>query len=133
VKYPDSPPQAPQSTLEPWDSNRRVMEIMQREMLEGERLRVVVSWDACPPSVWGNAAPSPVATDYDLLLHHETEGWLFTSQSLDDNNEGFDFYFGTADAGLVTVYLSWEDGASASSCNGQFERVAWAIGIGEAP
>jgi hypothetical protein len=51
-------------------------------------------------------------------------------QSLDDNNEGFDFYFDDpADAGNITVFLSWPEDAYLTACNDHYERSVWAVGI----
>jgi hypothetical protein len=95
----------------------------QTKFKSGNRIRVSFAWDSCPASVSGTA-PATVATDYDLFLYNEdTHTYVYSSQSFDDNTEGFDVTIPSD--GLYTVYYAWPSGAAGCGGSG-FEPFAWA-------
>ncbi|MBK7578656.1 MAG: hypothetical protein IPI67_00485 [Myxococcales bacterium] len=50
-----------------------------------------------------------VYTDFDLYLYNVTTGqYVYGSQTLDDNNEGFDITFPSS--GHYQIWLSWPTG-----------------------
>jgi hypothetical protein len=55
------------------------------------RLRAVISWDACATAPVASQ-PVRVVPDFDLFLHTPNRGgkYVFSSQSVSDNSEGFD-------------------------------------------
>jgi hypothetical protein len=90
----------------------------------GKRIRVTASWDGCADDVSG-PAPGSVAVDFDVFLYHvDSQSYVWGSQSIFDNNEGFDFT--VQEAGEYHVWLAWELGSK--SCEGtSSERLGVAL------
>ncbi len=83
-----------------------------------------LAWDSCPVGSSGQA-PAAVETDYDLFLYNEDKQvYVYSSQSFDDNTEGFDVTL--PDDGTCTVYYAWPEGAKGCGDSG-FEPFAWAV------
>ncbi len=125
---PEGPPpgerRAPQADP-PGPSDGRLYErVFETKLPRDGRIRVSFAWDACPASTSGTA-PASVATDYDLFLYNEdTQTYVYSSQSFDDNTEGFDVT--VPENGNYVVYRAWPAGAKGCGNSG-FEPFAWAI------
>ena len=71
--------------------------------------------------------------DFDLFLlrhndHPQNDEYVWASQSVYDNNEGFDYTVGAGQGGKYEIILSWPEGSD--SCEGtQYEPVGIAIAI----
>jgi hypothetical protein len=95
-----------------------------RSMLAGARLRATISWDACTRKskvLDGTGTVAEVRSDFDLYLYNKSAGrYVFGSQSLDDNNEGFDVV--VPEDGDYVVFLAWNH--EPSKCFGDLDRVA---------
>lgn len=62
-----------------------------------------------------------VRNDFDLYLYNQSAGrYVFGSQSLDDNNEGFDVV--VPEDGDYLVFLAWS--TEPSKCFGAPDRIA---------
>lgn len=95
----------------------------------GERLRVTFSWDACPVGMTGTA-PDTVSSDIDIFLYSEDNAaYLYTSQSIADDNEGFDVTIPDSWGGRFTLYYGV---IPTPGCNGATsEPSAWAAEWGQ--
>jgi hypothetical protein len=70
--------------------------------------------------------PSSVATDFDLfLLNRTTNSYVYASQSIDDNSEGFDVILPSD--GDYEVLLEWPSGNA--GCGGTKEPISWAFAV----
>ncbi|MEZ4223014.1 MAG: S8/S53 family peptidase [Polyangiaceae bacterium] len=97
-------------------SGRKWAALVQIPLPDGARVRATWSWDGCVPGVTGSA-PGAVAIDFDLFLfNNSTNEYYWASQSLDDNNEGFDYTLQGGEGGDISIILAWPDGAQ--SCEG---------------
>jgi hypothetical protein len=79
----------------------------------GDRLRATISWEVCatdPQS--GSTAATGI--DFDLLLYNTANStYVYGSQSIHDNNEGFDVTISASDgAGSYQLFIAWPDGAT---------------------
>ena len=94
----------------------------------GTKIRATYSWDACGPNQ--GSAPGAVGTDFDLFLYKAkpgSEDYVWASQSLDDNNEGFQYTVQAGEEGPFQIILMWDDD---SGCDGsQFEPYTLAWGL----
>jgi hypothetical protein len=89
-------------------------------------VRATVSWDACPAQMTGTAPAAP-KTDHDLFLYDQTaHAYLYSSQSNDDNNEGFDFPFNGSTSDTIVVYVAWPQGSTGCTGGGA-DPFAWAV------
>jgi hypothetical protein len=91
--------------------NRRWEILEQWQLDEGARIRATLAWDGCALSNDGEA-PSAVAVDLDLFLFSETYGYVWASQSLDDNNEGFDYTIPAGEGDTYSLMMAWPDGSA---------------------
>jgi len=57
-----------------------------------------------------------VSVDFDLFLYNPALGYVWGSQSLDDNNEGFDYTVQAGEGGTYQVWLTWP--RDQQSCEG---------------
>lgn len=91
----------------------------------GQRVRASISWDACPAAQSG-IAPAKSKWDFDLFLYNQsTNTYVWGSQSLDDNNEGFDFLLNSS--GTYVLILAWRTKVGEGYCGSETsEPVAWA-------
>ncbi|MEM9694287.1 MAG: S8 family serine peptidase [Myxococcota bacterium] len=81
----------------------------------GNRLRVTLSWDACPSSAFG-LGPSNLSADLDLFaVDFDTEQPIFSARSFDDNNEGFDIILPEGEARNIAFVVSVDPRVS-STC-----------------
>jgi hypothetical protein len=105
---------------------RLYSEILNTKLVVGNRIRVSLTWDSCPAAMTGTA-PAPLAVDFDLFLRNSTTGkWVYGSQSINDNNEGFDVTIPSAwGAGGYQVYVAWPSGA-VGCYSSPTETFAWA-------
>lgn len=96
------------------------------------RIRATISWDACPAvNVYWTAA----ARDIDLFLlkvdsvmGNSYEGtWVTGSQSVSDNNEGFDFKVTSADDYLIVA--GWAAGDNVGCEGSDTEPFGWAARV----
>jgi hypothetical protein len=79
-------------------------------------VRATLSWDVCPSSMTGTAPAAPV-TDWDLFLYDQTtHKYLYSSQSNNDNNEGFDYPFGTS--GTSDTIVLYAASIPSAGCSG---------------
>jgi hypothetical protein len=77
------------------------------ELEAGSRIRATLSWSGCADEPTGEA-PGQVAVDFDLFLYRQnTQHYVWGSQSVYDNNEGFDYTVGAGQAGVYEVLVSW--------------------------
>ena len=83
------------------------------------------SWDGCALSDTG-FAPAGVSVDFDLFLYSPTLGYVWGSQSLDDNNEGFDYTIPAGEGGRYQVILAWPDGSTGCETGSTTEPGAYA-------
>jgi hypothetical protein len=99
-------------------------QLLSVQLSVGERFRVTFAWDACPVASMG-AGPDKVATDIDIFLYNATtSSYLYGSQSVDDNTEGFDVTIPSGQGGVYTLYYGLVPG---TGCNGvTSEPAAWA-------
>lgn len=100
-----------QSSTAPGPSDGRKYQLLASYSLSaGQRLRVVVTWDAC--ATIGNDPPATAIPDFDVFLYTNAPPvprYYYSSQSFDDNVEGFDVT--VSDSGTYDVYLAWPIGA----------------------
>lgn len=128
----DIPPGEPQSTAPASSSTRWFYKLYgfdDKTLSRLTRIRASIAWNACPPS--SPVSSSDVAEalpDFDLFLYNEDEGYyVYTSQSLDDNNEGFDVVI--EEEGRHSLYLGWpKDGNTGLGCDGSTEALAYVYG-----
>ena len=85
------------------------------ELVAGSRVRFTFSWDSCPLDDTGEG-PAGVSVDFDLFLRRVDDGYVWGSQSLDDNNEGFDYTVPQNAGGKYEVWVMWPEGEL--SCEG---------------
>lgn len=90
----------------------------------GQRIRASFSWSACAaePSA---GAPGDIAVDFDLLLRRvlaDGSGaqYVWASQSIFDNNEGFDYTVAADEDGIYEVWVVWPEGSI--SCEGTLDE-----------
>jgi hypothetical protein len=77
----------------------------------GTRIRASLSWDSCT-SVNATNAPGAPSVDFDMFLVDSAHNRvIYSSQSNDDNNEGFDVDLRQFGAGDYTIYVGWPNGA----------------------
>ena len=94
----------------------------------GDRVRATLVWDACAVEDTGDA-PLSVSVDLDLFLYRKPSGgsggsYVWASQSLDDNNEGFDYTIPAGEGGEYSLIRMWPHGAT--NCEGGSNvPVAW--------
>jgi|GEM_PF-4761668 len=89
----------------------------------GEHIRFVLSWNACSET---KAAPNRVGVDFDVFLYSPTvKKYLYTSQSNDDNNEGFDVVVPPGWDGEFIAYVAHPDGAKGCKDSPMKERFTW--------
>ncbi len=88
------------------------------DLKEGDRIRFTWAWDACATANTGDA-PVSVSVDFDVFFYNAEAGYVWASQSFDDNNEGFDYTIPEGQDGDYVVYLAWPVGAL--SCTGTDE------------
>jgi hypothetical protein len=70
-------------------------------LVENDRARFSLSWDSCPLDI-----PPVVGVDFDLFLFNKTTSeFVYGSQSLDDNNEGF--HVRIDKDGVHEVWVGW--------------------------
>ncbi len=82
----------------------------------GTRVRESIAWHACALQNTG-VAPAAVAVDYDLFLYNKTTGkFVAASQSLDDNNEGYDHVISGSDGD--GDYETWVVAVPGTPCGG---------------
>jgi hypothetical protein len=118
----------------PGDGDERTGEpVFESEYLNvGDRIRFTLVWDSCPADM-GGFGPSSVATDYDIFLWNaDTHEYLYASQSVSDNTEGFDVTIpsgasasGRSWAGKYVVYRAWPKGSGGCGDAGA-EPFSWA-------
>lgn len=113
----DLDPSSPPAEI---DSKR----IVSLTLTPGDRLRATFSWDGCAVGALG-VAPTGPAVDFDLFLYSASGSeYVWASQSLDDNNEGFDYTVQAGEGGTYDVYVAWDK--STPGCDGtQFEPYAF--------
>ncbi|CAN5486968.1 hypothetical protein BH09MYX1_BH09MYX1_25230 [soil metagenome] len=113
----------------PSSATRSVQELYAVRLDAGSRIRFVFSWDACATDressgTFRKGLPK-VKPDFDLFLYNRSAAqYVYTSQSNDDNNEGFDVVIPSGYDGDYRVLVGWPKGASA--CSGFQEGYAWA-------
>ncbi len=79
---------------------------------KGDGLRVSLSWSTCSTGQTTSTGP----TDFDIFLFNRNRGsYLFSSQSVFDNNEGFQVSIPDGWDGNYDVYLSWPK--ASTGCN----------------
>lgn len=111
---------APDAELQDFSNNPSSSDLKADKLLEvslspGDRLRYTWSWDACALDDEGDA-PVAVSVDFDLFLYNPALGYVWGSQSLDDNNEGFDYTVQPGEGGTYQVWLMWP--REQQSCEG---------------
>ncbi len=84
---------------------------------EGDRVRATMVWDACAIDDYGDA-PLSVSVDFDLFLYRNGENpeYVWASQSLDDNTEGFDYTIPSGGDDDYSLIVMWPEGAE--NCEG---------------
>ncbi len=93
----------------------------------GQRIRFALTWDSCPTAATSTVPPS-IATDFDLFLFDtESTLWVYGSQSVSDNSEGFDVK--APSTSKYAIYLRWPKGAK--GCNNTGNE--YVIGAGVLP
>lgn len=107
------------------------------DFVAGERLRLSLSFATCPQGAIDVEEPSmPRTTDYDLLFcSRTTQDCHAVSESLDDTNEGFDWFLDPAVVGAnelqdMVVYLVRPEATSPCTLTGvPFEPYAatWVV------
>jgi hypothetical protein len=92
----------------------------------GDRVRFTISWDACATDEEASTT-APVDIDLDLFLLAGNSGnYIYGSQSVDDNNEGFDVRISEEDgAGRYRVVYS-RPAAVDESCGSSTLALGWA-------
>ena len=92
----------------------------------GARIRFTLSWDSCATDPSGDA-PASLPVDFDLfLVNVTTDEIVYGSQSIDDNNEGFDVIL-TEDSSDYEVWMNWPE-TSTSGCEGAgLEPIGWTV------
>ncbi|MBX3209164.1 MAG: hypothetical protein KF764_29290 [Labilithrix sp.] len=110
------------------NDRREYTKLWEAEFKPGDRIRATIAWDNCPT---GKIAPAPVATDLDLFLYLK-EGpssgrYIFSSQSVTDNVEGFDVII--PEGGHYEIYWTYPQGTRGCAALGSdgFEPFSWAI------
>ena len=106
-------------------SGRKWAVFQEGDFPAGSRLRVTWSWDGCALSDTG-FAPAGVSVDFDLFLYSPTLGYVWGSQSLDDNNEGFDYTIPAGEGGRYQIILAWPDGSTGCETGSTTEPGAYA-------
>lgn len=92
---------------------------------QSNRVRASLSWNSCMTAN-ATTSPAPVSTDFDLFLVDEAnERVIYSSQSTDDNNEGFDVDLTAFGSGDYAVWVGWPDGATGCDGNGTSEPVGY--------
>ena len=88
----------PNNFRAPVDASR--LDVMEYNLLglqAGNRVRATISWAACSSAQKGTATQTPSMTDLDLFLYNtDARLYVWASQSVHDNNEGFDFKVATS-------------------------------------
>jgi hypothetical protein len=92
----------------------------------GTRIRATWSWYGCGAEEPAEA-PVSIATDFDLFLFNATyQKYIWASQSIDDNNEGFDFTLQDGQDGDIQLIVAWPN-EEPQTCEGaELEPGAWA-------
>jgi hypothetical protein len=90
---------------------------------KNDRIRAVIAWNNCATN-GVDSPPLPVVPDFDLFIWSPTQGYVYSSQSVWDNTEGFDIDIAVADT--YNLLVAWPAGATGCS-GGTTEPLAWAI------
>ncbi len=92
---------------------------------EDDRVRATLVWDACAAQDTGDA-PLSVSVDFDLFLYRKDGGgsYVWASQSLDDNTEGFDYTVPEGEGGEYSLIMMWP--LNSENCEGGSNiPIAW--------
>lgn len=87
----------------------------------GQRLRVTLTWDSC--SDGSGPAPAPLATDLDLMLMRDGYIPVYSSQSFDDNAEGFDITIQAA--GTYDLWYGMTDLGACAGDTSEEGHIIW--------
>jgi hypothetical protein len=127
---PDTPPQRQDWDPGPGLTGYRWLDLWENKTMTfpaGTRVRATFSWEACALSKDPTSTTRKVTTDYDLFLFRKPAGGsdpgeaIYSSQTNDDVNEGFDVVIPSGDGGNYSLILIWPDGST--GCGGN-ERTA---------
>jgi hypothetical protein len=127
---PDIPPQRQDWDPGPGLTGYRWLDLWADKTMTfpaGTRVRATFSWEACALSKDPASTTRTVTTDYDLFLFRKPSGGsdpgkaIYSSQTNDDVNEGFDVVVPSTDGGTYSLILIWPDGGN--GCGGN-ERTA---------
>ena len=91
---------------------------------EGTRLRATLTWNSC--LVTSGVAPGEIGVDFDLFLWHDgptNPRPYYGSQTIDDNNEGFDVTLQKGDGGDLSVWVAFPDTATGCAGGGGMEPI----------
>ena len=109
-EFPNRPPGETHFSSHTGPTGKKGYVVSQRTLAAGARVRATISWDTCASKGTALSGLGTVATiknDFDLYLYDKTNArYVFGSQSVDDNNEGFDVV--VPSAGDYQVMVAWD-------------------------